>query len=101
VQTAGRSIAAVVQCGEGDTIARFPGFDELFEGGSHFHREIIVLYVRWNLQFKLNFQDLVEMMAERGLSMTRTTIMRWVHQLANGRDLCEGQRRPEVPVPSR
>ena len=31
------------------------------------------------LRFKLSFRDLVEMMAERGLSMARTTIMRWVH----------------------
>jgi transposase-like protein len=41
--------------------------DELFEG-RHFDREIIVLCVRWYLRFKLSFRDLVEMMAERGLS---------------------------------
>jgi transposase-like protein len=52
--------------------------DELFEG-RHFDREIIVLCVRWYLRFKLSFRDLVEMMAERGLSMAHTTIMRWVH----------------------
>ena len=33
----------------------------------------------WYLRFKLSFRDLVEMMAERGLSMAHTTIMRWVH----------------------
>ena len=52
------------------------GLDELFEG-RHFDREIIVLSVRWYLRFKLSFRDLVEMMAERGLSMAHTTIMRW------------------------
>jgi transposase-like protein len=57
------------------------GLDELFEG-RHFDREIIVLCVRWYLRFKLSFRDLVEMMAERGLSMAHTTIMRWVHQYA-------------------
>jgi hypothetical protein len=57
------------------------GFDELFEG-RHFDREIIVLCVRWYLRFKLSFRDLVEMMAERGLSMGHTTIMRWVHRYA-------------------
>src|SRR5271170_4826652 len=57
------------------------GLDELFEG-RHFDREIIVLCVRWYLRFKLSFRDLVEMMAERGLSMAHTTIMRWVHRYA-------------------
>jgi transposase-like protein len=55
--------------------------NELFEG-RHFDREIIVLRVRWYLRFKLSFRDLVEMMAERNLSMARTTIMRWVHHYA-------------------
>jgi transposase-like protein len=32
--------------------------------------------VRWYLRFKLSLRDLVEMMAERGLSMAHTTIMR-------------------------
>ena len=41
---------------------------ELFEG-RHFDREVIILCVRWYLRFKLSLRDLVEMMAERGLSM--------------------------------
>ena len=59
-------------------MARFLGLKELFEG-RHFDREIIVLCVRWYLRFKLSFRDLVEMMAERGLSIAHPTIMRWVH----------------------
>jgi transposase-like protein len=59
-------------------MAGFLGLDELFEG-RHFDREIIVLCVRWYLRFELSFRDLVEMMAERGLSMAHTTIMRWGH----------------------
>jgi transposase-like protein len=59
-------------------MARLQGLDELFEG-RHFDSEIIVLCVRWYLRFKLSFRDLVEMMAERGVSMAHTTIMRWVH----------------------
>jgi transposase-like protein len=62
-------------------MAQFPSLDELFEG-RHFDREIIVLCVRWYLRFKLSFRDLVEMMAERGLSLAHTTIMRWVHHYA-------------------
>jgi transposase-like protein len=49
--------------------------DELFKG-RHFDREIIVLCVRWYLRFKLSFRDLVEMMAERGIDLAHTTIMR-------------------------
>ncbi len=48
--------------------------------GRHFDREIIILCVRWYLRYKLGFRDLVEMMAERGLSLTPTTILRWVRR---------------------
>ena len=51
--------------------------DGLFKG-RHFDQEIIVLCVRWCLRYKLSFRDLVEMMAERGLSLAHTTIMRWI-----------------------
>jgi len=54
---------------------------ELFEG-RHFDREVIILCVRWYLRFKLSLRDLVEVMAERGLSMAHTTIMRWVQRYA-------------------
>src|SRR3954465_12289290 len=43
--------------------------------GRHFDREVILLCVRWYLRFKLSLRDLVEMMAERGLSLAHTTIM--------------------------
>jgi len=46
--------------------------------GRHFDQEIIVLCVRWYLRYKLSFRDLAEMMAERGLSLAHTTIMRWI-----------------------
>jgi hypothetical protein len=51
--------------------------EELFTG-RHFDRDVIILCVRWYLRFKLSLRDLVEMMAERGLSLAHTTIMRWV-----------------------
>jgi len=53
--------------------------DELFKG-RHFEREIIILCVRWYLRFKLSFRDLVEMMAERGIDLAHTTIMRWIQR---------------------
>jgi transposase-like protein len=57
------------------------GLDKLFKG-RHFEREIIILCIRWYLRFKLSFRDLVEMMAERGLSLAHTTVMRWVQNFA-------------------
>src|SRR5450759_4175726 len=49
-------------------------------GGRYFDREGIILCVRWYLRYKLSLRDLVEMMAERGLSMSHTTVMRWVQR---------------------
>src|SRR6201993_1679232 len=57
------------------------GLEGLFDG-RHFDREIIVLCVRWYLRYKLSLRDLVEMMAERGLSLAHTTILRWVRHYA-------------------
>jgi transposase-like protein len=62
------------------------GLEGVF-GGRHFDREIIVLCIRWYLRYKLGLRDLVGMIpqgdflrgvAERGLSLAHTTIMRWV-----------------------
>lgn len=52
---------------------------DLFKG-RHFEQEIIVLRVRWYLRYKLSYRDLVEMMAERGLSVAHSTILRWVRR---------------------
>ena len=57
--------------------------DDLYKG-RHFDREIIILCVRWYLRFKLSFRDLVEMIAERGISLAHTTIMRWISALRTG-----------------
>lgn len=56
-----------------------PSKSNLFKG-RHFEQEIIVLCVRWYLRYKLSYRDLVEMMAERGLSVAHTTILRWVQR---------------------
>jgi hypothetical protein len=50
---------------------------DLFKG-RHFDQEIIVLCIRWYLTFKLSSRDLVQMMAERGIALAHTTILRWV-----------------------
>jgi transposase-like protein len=48
---------------------------DLFKG----RQEIIVLCIRWYLAFKLS-SDLVQMMAERGIALAHTTILRWVQR---------------------
>jgi transposase-like protein len=62
-------------------LARHVNIDAFFKG-RHFDREIIILCLRWYLRYKLSFRDLVEMMAERGLSLAHTTIMRWIQRYA-------------------
>jgi transposase, IS6 family len=46
----------------------------------HFESEIILLCVRWYLKYPLSYRMVEEIMAERGLEVKHTTIMRWVHQ---------------------
>jgi transposase-like protein len=61
--------------------------DELIKG-RHFGAEIIVLCVRWYLGCKLSYRDLAGIMAERGVSVAPSTILRWVQHYA----LCAGVR---------
>ena len=46
----------------------------------HYAGEMILLNVRWYLKYALSYRNLEEMMAERGVKVDHTTIMRWVHQ---------------------
>jgi transposase-like protein len=46
-----------------------------------FDRLVMVVCVRRYLSYKLSYRDLVEMMAERGLVLAHTTLMRWVLKL--------------------
>lgn len=55
--------------------------DNIFKW-KHFQSDIIMLCVRWYLKYPLSYRNLEEMMAERGLSVVHTTIMRWVIQYA-------------------
>jgi transposase-like protein len=63
-------------------MSKLSSIEELF-AGRHFDREVIILCVRWYLRYKLSFRDLVEMIAERVLSLAHTTIMRWVRRYAS------------------
>ena len=46
----------------------------------HYAGEMILLNARWYLKYALSYRNLEEMMAERGVKVDHTTIMRWVHQ---------------------
>jgi len=46
----------------------------------HYAGEIILLNVRWYIKYSLSYRNLKEMMAERGIEVDHTTVMRWVHQ---------------------
>jgi transposase-like protein len=61
------------------TMGKVKSLEELFKG-RHVEHEFIILCVRWYLRYKLSYRDLVEMMAERGLTLAHTTIMRWVQR---------------------
>ena len=41
---------------------------------------------RWYFRFKLSYRDLVAILGERGLSISHTTILRWVIRYA---ETCE------------
>ena len=57
--------------------------DKLFKY-RHVDREIIILCVRWYVGYKLNYRDLVEMMAYRGVELTHITVRRWVRRFMPG-----------------
>ena len=46
--------------------------------GRRFSPETIELCVRWYVTYRLSYRDLVAMMAERGIVVSHTTILRWV-----------------------
>jgi hypothetical protein len=48
--------------------------------GTAFRWQIIILCVSWYTSFKLSLRDLVIMMADRGITLTHTTILRWVQR---------------------
>ena len=43
-----------------------------------FDAEVIQLCVQWYITYRLSYRDLVEMMAERGVKVAHSTILRWV-----------------------
>jgi transposase-like protein len=52
---------------------------ELFNG-RHFNHLLIVQAVRWHVTYKLNYRDVCDLMAERGVTVVHTTVLRWVQR---------------------
>lgn len=48
--------------------------------GCRFSAHVIELCVRWYMTYRPSYRDLVAMMAEHGVAVTHTTIMRWVRR---------------------
>ena len=46
--------------------------------GRRFSPEVIQQCVRWYITYRLSYRDLVAMMAEQGVIVSHTTLMRWV-----------------------
>ena len=46
--------------------------------GRHFDRLLITQALRWYITYKLSYRDVCSLMAERGVTVVHTTVMRWV-----------------------
>jgi transposase-like protein len=51
--------------------------------GFRFPAEVIVVAVRWYLQFNLSYRDVEELLAERGVEVDHVTSYRWVQRFAS------------------
>ena len=58
-------------------MARRTARDPIYSG-RRFSAETIETCVRWYITYRLSYRDLVAMMAEQGIVVSHTTIMRWV-----------------------
>jgi len=52
---------------------------ELFKG-RHFNHLLIIQAVRWYVTYKLSYRDVCDLMAERGVMVVHTTVLRWVQR---------------------
>src|SRR5262249_35933316 len=46
--------------------------------GRHFNHLLIIQAVRWYVTYKLSYRDVCGLMAERGVTVVHTTVLRWV-----------------------
>ena len=87
--------------------------------GYRFPREVIAVAVRWYLRYGLSYRDVEELLAERGIEVDHVTVYRWVQtftpefidaarpaparyrrSVVRRRDLRQGRRPLDLPLPS-
>ena len=56
-------------------MSKLRSIEELF-AVRHFDRDLIILCVGWYLRYELSYRNLVEIMAEHGLHLAHTAILR-------------------------
>ena len=52
---------------------------ELFKG-RHFNQLLIIQAVRWYVTYKLSYRDVCDLMAERGVTVVHTAVLRWAQR---------------------
>jgi transposase-like protein len=59
---------------------------------------VIGLAVRWYVRFRLSYADVVELLAERGIAVTRSTVYRWVQHFLPSLHVAARRHRQPVGV---
>jgi transposase-like protein len=52
--------------------------------GPHFNHLLIIQAVRRRVTYKLSYRDVCELMAERGVTIVHTAVLRWVQRFVPG-----------------
>ena len=50
--------------------------------GRHFNGVVILWAVRWYCKYGISYPELAEMLNERGIQVSHTTVYRWVQKYA-------------------
>lgn len=61
-----------------------------------FPRNVILCAVRWYLRYPLSYQDVVDLLAERGVTVDRSTVYRWVQKF--GPELTKLKNRHNIEI---
>jgi transposase-like protein len=59
---------------------RFTARSSSAVSGYGFADEIVTLAVRWYVCYRLSYADVAELLAERGVMVSRSTVYRWVQR---------------------
>jgi transposase-like protein len=59
-------------------MAQLPSERPALFKGRHFNHLLIIQAVRWYVTYKLSYRDVCDLMAERGVTVVHTTVLRWV-----------------------